>query len=237
MPPERTVLAFDTAAAHCAAVLVSGGERVASFVESMERGQAECLFPRLESLLAGQAVRWRDLGAVGVGTGPGNFTGIRIAVSAARGLAFALRIPAIGITAFERTAAIAYANGTVGAGDRIVTVIDLALGRRGIQVFEAGPLPVALDSPRRIDPGPEASAAPDGKADGPSGNDLPVERDGSLVCAGDDVKTIRADTGMSPEALASLGNLTWRRLEAGRDLRRPLPLYLRHPDAVPAFAR
>ena len=44
-------------------------------------------------------VAWRDLSAIGVGTGPGNFTGIRISVAAARGLALSLGVPAVGLDA------------------------------------------------------------------------------------------------------------------------------------------
>ncbi len=96
-----TVLGFDTSAAHCAAALVSGGRILACRIEPMEKGQAERLMPMLEELLAVAGLGWRDLGAIGVGTGPGNFTGVRISVAAARGLALSLGVPAIGVTAFE----------------------------------------------------------------------------------------------------------------------------------------
>ena len=67
----------------------------------MARGQAESLFPTLEGLLGEAGMAWQDLDAIGVGVGPGNFTGIRISVSAARGLALSLGIPAIGINTLE----------------------------------------------------------------------------------------------------------------------------------------
>lgn len=57
--------------------------------------------PLLEEVLAEGCATWTDLTALGVGVGPGNFTGIRIAVSAARGLALGLDIPAVGVTGFE----------------------------------------------------------------------------------------------------------------------------------------
>ena len=79
-------LGFDTSAAHCAAALVSGTRILAARHEEMTKGQAERLFPLLAELLAEAGVDWRDLSVVGVGTGPGNFTGIRIAVAAARGM-------------------------------------------------------------------------------------------------------------------------------------------------------
>jgi len=94
------VLAFDTSAAHCAAALFVDGQ-IAVNVQQMARGQAEALMPMLDDLLQAQGVTYKDLTRLAVGVGPGNFTGIRIAVSAARGLAMGLTIPAIGITGFE----------------------------------------------------------------------------------------------------------------------------------------
>ena len=101
MPPEPTVLAFDTSAAHCAAALLVGDRIVDFRVEPMAKGQAERLFGLLEDLLSDNGKTYGDLDAIGVGTGPGNFTGIRIAVSAARGLAMGLGIPAVGVDGFE----------------------------------------------------------------------------------------------------------------------------------------
>lgn len=76
----------------------------------MRKGQAERLFPMLDEVLAEAGADWASLDAVAVGTGPGNFTGIRISVSAARGLALSLNIPAVGVTLFD-----ALAEGAQGA--------------------------------------------------------------------------------------------------------------------------
>ena len=67
----------------------------------MAKGQAERLMGLLEEVLAAQKTTWQDLSAIAVGVGPGNFTGIRIGVSAARGLALGLGIPAYGVTGFD----------------------------------------------------------------------------------------------------------------------------------------
>lgn len=100
MRPEPIILAFDTSAAHCAAALLMGG-RIVTHVDEMSKGQAEHLMPMLSQLLSDNGITWSDLTAIGVGIGPGNFTGIRIAVSAARGLALALNIPSVGVDGFE----------------------------------------------------------------------------------------------------------------------------------------
>ena len=100
----ETVLAFDTSAAHCAAALLLPDGRVLTRLEPMEKGQAERLMPLLEELLREAGLGWSDLTRLAVGTGPGNFTGVRIAVAAARGLALGLGIPAVGITRLEALA-------------------------------------------------------------------------------------------------------------------------------------
>ena len=101
---EPLVLGFDTSAAHCAAALLRGDQVIASEFRPMAKGQVENLMPLIEGLLSEAGVTWQDLDRIGVGIGPGNFTGIRISVSAARGLALALGIPAIGVSSFEALA-------------------------------------------------------------------------------------------------------------------------------------
>ena len=94
-------LGFDTSAPHCAAAFLLGDRVLAQRFEEGSRGQAERLMPMLEEILSEAGKTWAQLTAIGVGIGPGNFTGIRIAVSAARGLALGLRIPAVGIDGFD----------------------------------------------------------------------------------------------------------------------------------------
>jgi tRNA threonylcarbamoyl adenosine modification protein YeaZ len=122
----ETVLAFDTSAAHCAAALLLPDGRVLARLEPMEKGQAERLMPLLEELLREAGLGWSDLTRLAVGTGPGNFTGVRISVAAARGLALGLGIPAVGITRLE---ALAYGL------PRPITVVEDA--RRG-EVYVQG---------------------------------------------------------------------------------------------------
>ncbi|MDZ7711261.1 MAG: tRNA (adenosine(37)-N6)-threonylcarbamoyltransferase complex dimerization subunit type 1 TsaB [Roseovarius sp.] len=101
MGSEPLTLGFDTSAAHCAAALLSGDRVLACCAEEMGRGQAERLVPLLEEVLAEGGARWRDLDRIGVGIGPGNFTGIRISVATARGVALSLGISAFGISIFD----------------------------------------------------------------------------------------------------------------------------------------
>ena len=100
---SKNVIVFDTSDKHIAAALYRGRENIKTTVESMSKGQAERLIPLLNEILDEAFLSWEDIHRIGVCTGPGNFTGIRISVSAARGLAFGLNIPAIGISSFEAT--------------------------------------------------------------------------------------------------------------------------------------
>ncbi len=104
-PSSALTLAFDTSGAWCAAALMRDTAIIDTRVEEMSRGQGERLMLLLQELLQDNACDWPSLTTIGVGTGPGNFTGIRIAVSAARGLAMGLNIPAIGVDGFQARAA------------------------------------------------------------------------------------------------------------------------------------
>lgn len=101
MACKPLTLAFDTSAAHCAAVLVEGERIVATRAEAMTRGQAERLVPLVQDMLTACGLDWGDLDRIGVGIGPGNFTGIRISVALARGLALSLGVPAIGVSTLD----------------------------------------------------------------------------------------------------------------------------------------
>lgn len=106
---HRLILGLDSSAGHIAGALIARTDQpgetgltlLAKNQEIMKRGQAERLLPFLEELVASADAELAQLSAIGVGVGPGNFTGIRIGVSAARGMALGLNVPAIGVTGFE----------------------------------------------------------------------------------------------------------------------------------------
>lgn len=105
MPPKPlTVLAFDTAGPWIEACLLLGDGRMLHRREAMDKGQAERLIPLLAEMLAEAGLGWSDLDRIAVGTGPGNFTGVRISVAAARGLALASGKPALGVSRLEALA-------------------------------------------------------------------------------------------------------------------------------------
>lgn len=97
MSPVSITLAIDTAAPRLQLGLVQADGRADWVVEDIATGHAERLFGCLETLLARNGLTYADLGRVASTTGPGSFTGLRIGLSAARGLGLARGIPVLGV--------------------------------------------------------------------------------------------------------------------------------------------
>ncbi|WP_417309125.1 tRNA (adenosine(37)-N6)-threonylcarbamoyltransferase complex dimerization subunit type 1 TsaB [Devosia sp.] len=125
---SETLLAIDTAAPRLQLALLVGA-RVDTLVEDMPKGQAERLFPAIDELLARNDLAYADLTRLAVTTGPGSFTGLRIGLSAARGLALALDIPVLGIPSL-----LALSLATTGA---TAALIDARRGEAYTQQFSA----------------------------------------------------------------------------------------------------
>ena len=98
------LLVFDATAGRCAVAAFDGGRCVGARSDAMTRGHAERLFPLIGECLKAAGLTYRDISAIAVCTGPGNFTGARIGVAAARGLALALGVPSIGVDRFDAAA-------------------------------------------------------------------------------------------------------------------------------------
>ena len=173
----------------------------------MGRGQAERLFPLLEEVLSEGGVQWRDLSGMGVGIGPRNFTGVRISVAAARGLALSLDIPAIGVAGFD-----ALAEGQPGP-----VLASLDARRDLVYLALAG-------EDRPLDP---VLGAPDTVA-------LPAPA--GTPCIGHAAETLAARLGSAVQSPAfpcavAVARVAARRL--GHSQPRPAPLYVRPADAAP----
>ena len=104
------ILAFDTSSAACTAALFDDGQCVARKDELIGRGHSERLVPMIAELLDG-----RTADRILVGIGPGSFTGIRVAVAAAHGLAIGWDAELLGMSSLALLAAGASASGEVAA--------------------------------------------------------------------------------------------------------------------------
>jgi tRNA threonylcarbamoyladenosine biosynthesis protein TsaB len=130
------VLAFDTATDVATSALVEDGE-----VLGERASKAATLLEDLDALLRQASARTVDVDALAVGIGPGSFTGVRVGLATARGLALALGIPAAGVSTLDALAA-----GAPGA----VPVVD---ARRGEVFVLQGEPKVIAPAELELDPG------------------------------------------------------------------------------------
>ena len=216
---DRNILAFDTSLPHVSAAVYRDDWTLAEQTEAMERGQAERLIPLIEGLLAQVDGRWADLDALAVGIGPGNFTGVRISVAAARGLALGLGIPAVGVSLFE---ALLDWDQLLNAPALILS-LEAPRGQAYVQHFRYGK---PQSPPRLIDP-----EAP------PADIELPINMNvrGYMAKAIAKPFGVHWEDAMPTRVAARLARIADLRLhEPDFDpSMRPAPLYVRGPDAAP----
>jgi tRNA threonylcarbamoyladenosine biosynthesis protein TsaB len=197
------ILAIDTALAACSVAVWQDGRTLAAERRTMARGQAEAVVPMAQAIMAQAGVAYRDLDRFAVTVGPGSFTGIRVGLAAARGLALASGKPVIGVTTLEALA----------SGGAALAAIDARRGEVYAQRFGADPTGPALM------PIAEASALATGH--------------GSAVGDGAPLLTLPPGwrvldiTLPDPAAVAAIA--ATRPVPA----QPPGPLYLRAPDATP----
>lgn len=209
MADAPLILGFDTSGPWCGAILLHGDEVLADFSEDMPKGQAERLFPVLEDCLSRGGATWKDLTAIGVGIGPGNFTGIRISVASARGLALGLGVPSVGVDLLDALA--------FGAEGPVISAITAPREHAYVAGFET-----------KSDISKQMIAL----------SELPVawaEKGLRVIGTGAEpvAEKLRADVMPSAyapaSAIARIAAKRWRFETA-----RPAPLYLKPPDAAPS---
>ena len=101
------ILAIDTALDACAAAVLdtSAGGLIAHESQAMKRGHAEALMPLIARVMKASGVAFTALDRIAATTGPGSFTGLRVGLSAARGIALAAGKPVVGVTTLTAFAA------------------------------------------------------------------------------------------------------------------------------------
>ncbi len=212
------LLTIDTCADLCAASICEQGAELGRCVRDIGTGHAEQLMDVIAESLAAAGKTYSDLTEIAVAVGPGSFTGIRVGVSTARGLALALKLPSIGVGTLEaiaeETRALVPARSVMVAIDaRRDEVYTAAFDADGIEIAE--PAVTSLEAASRLlvtlaDPVLAGSAAP-----------MLAQHAGGAHDVASTLST--ADIG-------AYARLAARRGMAGP---RPKPLYLRAPDAKP----
>ncbi|WP_117195362.1 tRNA (adenosine(37)-N6)-threonylcarbamoyltransferase complex dimerization subunit type 1 TsaB [Rhizobium terrae] len=210
------VLAIDTAGVDCSAALFdsAAGLVLSTVTEAIGKGHAERLMAVIDEALSEAGLPLEAVDRIAVVIGPGSFTGIRVGVAAARGLALALGRDAVGVTTLETLARFYLSR---NPGRPVVAAMDAKRSEVYTQAFSAdgAPLgePAALSPEDVYDLVERLSAAATGSwaRQSPTGGEVEFEgRD-------------RFDIAM----VARIG------AEKPVDARRPKPLYLRGPDAKP----
>jgi tRNA threonylcarbamoyladenosine biosynthesis protein TsaB len=216
------VLAIDTALGACSAAVLDTDEADIAAQGSlpMARGHAEALIPLVARVLDASKFDVSDIDRIAVTIGPGSFTGLRVGISAARGLALASGKPAVGVTTLA-----AYAAGCFDADDAlpVVAAIDARHGNVYLQVF--GPGGRTLVAPR-------LSSIREALRVCTSGAPRVVGTAASLIASawpGGERKPSLVDARPAPdiEWVARLG------AAAEDNGVPPSPLYLQPPDAQP----
>ncbi len=95
------ILGIDTALDRCSVTVTLGKDHC--FTDSVEcvRGHAEILVPKIQQTLKQVNIKFQDLDLITVTTGPGSFTGLRVGLATAKGIALAAQLPLVGVTTFE----------------------------------------------------------------------------------------------------------------------------------------
>lgn len=165
--PAMNLLAFELSTEACSVAVLAGGE-VRERHEIAPRKHAEYALPWAEALLAEAGIAKSALDGVAVGRGPGAFTGVRLGISIAQGIALALDVPAVPVSTLRALAMRALPLGA-SAGDRVLAAIDARMrevyvARFRLAVDADGAFDAIADGDEAVMP-PDAVSVPDG--DGP----------------------------------------------------------------------
>ncbi|GLQ05212.1 tRNA (adenosine(37)-N6)-threonylcarbamoyltransferase complex dimerization subunit type 1 TsaB [Sneathiella chinensis] len=220
------ILALDTALNACSVAITGEGALLAHVHEKRARGHAETLLPMIRSLMQEAGLSFADLDLIAVSVGPGTFTGLRIGLAAARGIALAAGKPALGITTLEALAAAVPAASLDGK-----TVWATADARRKevyAQPFryEAGALLPTPCGPAVATPIKGAASL---FADGPGviiGGGAPLLASAGEIPPHMDI----LDTDPDPDARI-IARIAEHRGIPQAPVAPPMPVYLRAPDA------
>jgi len=202
------LLTFDTATPLVTVALHDGDDVVAELVSERPLQHGEQLAPLIERVLRETGLVRQDLTAIGVGIGPGPFTGLRVGLVTARTLGFVLELPVYGVCTLDVLAVEAADTGAVG--EEFVVATDAR--RREVYLASYDAAGVRLD-------GPVVGKAAD------HATDRPVVGEGAVLYP----ESFPQRAGPTQPSAGWLARVI---AEERAELHDPEPLYLRRPDAA-----
>ena len=128
------ILALETSAKAVSAAVSENGRILASGYQDTGLTHSRTLMPIVEHILKNTDLKLSDMDAIAVAVGPGSFTGIRIGVSAAKGLAFSVDKPAVGVSTLAAILVAVVIYGVLVIVLRAITKEDLALMPKGEKI-------------------------------------------------------------------------------------------------------
>jgi tRNA threonylcarbamoyladenosine biosynthesis protein TsaB len=216
------ILAIDTALDACAAGILDtdAAALIAQESQAMKRGHAEALMPLIGRVMKASGIGFAALDRIAVTTGPGSFTGLRVGLSAARGIALASGKPVVGLTTLAAFAAPVVSQ---NAGRPVISAIDARHDHVYFQVVSGDGGALILP---RVAPIEEA---------------LGASRFGAAHLVGNAAKLLAdrwpADAPppfqVDDQAAPDIAWLAWLGAAVDPDSAPARPYYLRAPDAKP----
>jgi len=217
------ILALDTALDACAVAVLDtdAGELLAQEQSLMKRGHAEALMPMIARVMQSADLAFTALDRIAVTVGPGSFTGLRVGISAARGLALAAKRPTVGLTTLS-----AYAAAIVGQSGSVpvISAIDARHDHVYFQIVAGDGSLLVPPSIASID---EAIAASQFGAPHLVGN-------AARILAERWPKDAPQPVSVDAQPAPDIGWVAWLGAAANPDTNPARPFYLKAPDAKPA---
>jgi tRNA threonylcarbamoyladenosine biosynthesis protein TsaB len=218
------ILAIDTALDACAVAVLDSETNVLRAHESqtMARGHAEALMPMVERVMQAAALSFAALDRIAVTVGPGSFTGLRVGISAARGLGLAAGKPVVGVTTLSAFAAPYLSE----SGGPIVSLIDARHDHVYMQAVSSAGAPLIRP---RVAPIADTFAAVSFGMPRLAGNAARMVADRWPA-------DIASPTSIEQQSAVDIIWVAWLGVAANPETSLPRPLYLRPPDAKPQVA-
>jgi tRNA threonylcarbamoyl adenosine modification protein YeaZ len=213
------LLAIDTALEKCSVGVAAGGREPVLVSETIGRGHAERLFGMISAAISEAGQELTDLDRIAVTIGPGSFTGLRVGIAAARGLALVIGCPVVGIGTLD---AIAEKARILAGNVPVLAVLDAKRGEIYAQAFDGDGR--ALSEPE------VGSVARLGALLG-----------GGMAIAGSGARLVRRGVDstaaiLHEDSAPDIAAIVRLALAATEPTGSPRPLYLRPPDAKPQSA-